>query len=237
MTCALPLPQVGGGRCVIAHAPCPAIRYNVPMAPEPRANPLLVGHAQAEAMLTEAMRAGRMHHAWLITGPDGIGKATLAYRFARRLLAGMTGGEHPGAGPGHPVFRRVAAGPHADLLTVERAYDEKRKRLRTEIAVDDVRRITDFMRLTPAEGGWRVVVVDGAEELNRNAGQRAAEGAGGAAAARGAAAGLRGPRPAAPHDPQPLPPPAPRPAAPGADGPAARDLSARTCPRTNAAGW
>jgi DNA polymerase-3 subunit delta' len=67
------------------------------------------------------------------------------------------------------VFRRVAAGTHADLLTVEREYDEKRKRLRSEIVVDDVRRVADFLRLTPAEEGWRVVVVDGAEALNRNA--------------------------------------------------------------------
>jgi DNA polymerase III subunit delta' len=137
------------------------------MAPEPRANPLLVGHEQAEAMLTEAMRAGRMHHAWLITGPDGVGKATLAYRFARRLLAGVPEGDTLALDPAHPVFRRVAAGSHADLLTVERAYDEKRKRMRTQIAVDDVRRISNFMSLTPAEGGWRVVVVDGAEELNQ----------------------------------------------------------------------
>ena len=54
------------------------------MATEPRANPLLLGHEPAEATLLEALRSGRMHHAWLITGPDGVGKATLAYRFARR---------------------------------------------------------------------------------------------------------------------------------------------------------
>jgi DNA polymerase III subunit delta' len=137
------------------------------MAPEPRANPLLIGHELAEATLIEALRAGRMHHAWLVTGPDGVGKATLAYRFARRLLAGMPEGETLALDPAHPVFRRVAAGSHADLLTVERAYDEKRKRMRTQIAVDDVRRISNFMSLTPAEGGWRVVVVDGAEELNQ----------------------------------------------------------------------
>jgi DNA polymerase III subunit delta' len=137
------------------------------MAPEPRANPLLLGHEQAEATLLEAMRAGRMHHAWLVTGPDGVGKATLAYRFARRLLAGIPEGDTLALDASHPVFRRVAAGSHADLLTVERAYDEKRKRMRTQIAVDDVRRISNFMSLTPAEGGWRVVVVDGAEELNQ----------------------------------------------------------------------
>ncbi len=138
--------------------------------PEPRANPDLIGHAAAEGVLLEAMRSGRLHHAWLLLGQPGIGKATLAFRFARRLLAGI-----PADGQGldvpaqHPVFRRVAAGSHADLLTVERSWDEKRKKLRGEIVVDDVRRIAGFLRRTPAEGGWRIVVLDGAEDLNRNA--------------------------------------------------------------------
>jgi DNA polymerase-3 subunit delta' len=109
-----------------------------------------------------------MHHAWLITGPDGVGKATLAYRFARRLLAGMPAESTLALEPGDPVFRRVAAGSHADLHTVELAYNEKTKRMRRQIAVEDVRDIGGFLRLTPAEGGWRVVVVDGAEELNQN---------------------------------------------------------------------
>jgi len=137
--------------------------------PEPRANPMLLGHEQAEAMLAEAMRSARMHHAWLITGAEGIGKATLAFRFARRLLAGSPAGTSLALDPESLVFRRVAAGAHADLHTLARAWDDKRKRQRTEIVVDDVRKVTDFLRLTPAEGGWRVVVVDGAEALNRNA--------------------------------------------------------------------
>ena len=137
------------------------------MAPEPRVNPLLLGHEAAEATLLEAMRSRRLHHAWLITGPDGVGKATLAYRFARCLLAGMPADDSLALDPQHPVFRRVAAGAHADLLTVERGYDEKRKRTRTQIAVEDVRRISSFMSLTPAEGGWRIAIVDGAEELNQ----------------------------------------------------------------------
>jgi len=137
--------------------------------PAPRENPLLHGHADAEAMLASAMRSGRMHHAWLITGAPGIGKATLAFRFARRLLAGVPEGDTLALSPEHPVFRRVAAGSHADLLTVEREIDPKRKKLRAEIIIDDVRRVADFLHRTPAEGGWRVVVVDGAEELNRNA--------------------------------------------------------------------
>jgi DNA polymerase-3 subunit delta' len=135
-------------------------------APDPRANPILLGHAEAEATILDAIRAGRMHHAWLITGPEGVGKATLAYRFARRLLAGRPAEDSLALDPSDPVFRRVAAGSHADLLTIERAFNEKTKRMRTQIAVEDVRKINGFMSLTPAEGGWRVVVVDGAEELN-----------------------------------------------------------------------
>jgi DNA polymerase-3 subunit delta' len=136
-------------------------------APPPRANPILLGHDQAEATLRDALQTGRLHHAWLFTGPEGIGKATLAYRFARRLLAGHASDGSLELDPANPTFRRVAAGSHADLLTIERAYDPKRKRMRTQIAVEDVRKVNTFMSLTPAEGGWRVVVVDGAEELNQ----------------------------------------------------------------------
>jgi DNA polymerase-3 subunit delta' len=139
-----------------------------PSHPEPRANSCLIGQEAAETTLVEALRSGRMHHAWLLTGPEGVGKATLAFRFARRLLAGSAAGASLDLPERHPVFRRVAAGAHADLLTIERAWDEKKKKLRGEIVVDDVRRVADFLHLTPAEGGWRVVVVDGAEDMNRN---------------------------------------------------------------------
>src|SRR5229473_2014413 len=147
-----------------------------PVAP-PRDNPLLLGHEAAEAVLLQAYRSGRLPHAWLLSGPRGIGKATLAFRFARFLFA--EGAAAPGLfaappaslaiAPEHPVFRRVASGGHADLLVVERSLDPKRKKLRSEIVVDDTRAIAGFLRLTPAEGGWRVVIVDGADMMNRNA--------------------------------------------------------------------
>jgi DNA polymerase-3 subunit delta' len=137
-------------------------------APEPRANSILLGHETAEATLLEAMRAGRLHHAWLITGPDGVGKATLAFRFARFLLSGQPPADSLYLAPTHPTFRRVAAGSHADLNVTELAYDPQRRRMRTQIAVEDVRKINAFMALTPAEGGWRVAIVDGAEDLNQN---------------------------------------------------------------------
>ena len=150
---------------------------------DPRANPQLKGHAWAENILMEAARSGRMHHAWLLTGPKGIGKATLAHRFSRWLLAGR--GEDtpqnglfgedsdPGQGlwtdPADPLFQRIAAGGHADLLTVQRELDDGGKRLRTEIVAADVRKVAGFLSLTAAEGGWRVVVIDGAEDMNRHA--------------------------------------------------------------------
>lgn len=150
-------------------------------APIPaRANPSLYGHAAAERALLDAYLGGRLPHAWLLCGARGIGKATLAFRFARFVLSqggegggGLFGAAAPPASLGlasdHPVFRRVASGGHADLLTVERQVDEERGRLRSEIVVEDAREVADFLHLTPAEGGWRVVVIDCAEEMNRSA--------------------------------------------------------------------
>src|SRR5918998_4080051 len=135
-------------------------------APAPRANPDLLGHEAAESALGRLFRSGRMPHAMLLTGPRGIGKATLAFRFARFVLAHGASEIETGLPAGDSgtlampadcgVFRRVASGGHADLLAVERAYDSRRRRLRSEIVVDDTREIAAFLRLTAAEGGWRV---------------------------------------------------------------------------------
>jgi DNA polymerase III subunit delta' len=159
--------------------------------PEPRRNPDLLGHESAERQFLAAWQAGRVPHAWLITGPEGIGKATLAYRIARFVLSG--GGEQGGAGlfgsapppeetllriePGHPVFRRVASGGHADLMSLERSFagtddddkDPRDRKRKTVIGIDEVREAGAFLRLTPAEGGWRVLIVDSADEMNPNA--------------------------------------------------------------------
>ncbi len=137
-------------------------------APEPRANPLLLGHEDAMRELAAAARSGRLPHAWLIWGPRGVGKATLAFRFARHLLAGGDA-DDLAVDPADPVFRRAASGGHADLLTIERTVNEKTGKLRGEIVVDDVRRAGGFVHMTAAEGGWRVIVVDCVDEMNRNA--------------------------------------------------------------------
>lgn len=138
------------------------------MPPAPRANPHFRGHEQAVSALHHAAISGRLHHGWLLAGPPGIGKATLAYRFGRWLLAG---GQTPDFSVPETdgVFRRVAANTHPDFFTVERRVNEKTEKLQGEIVIKTVQQASAFMRLTPAEGGWRVVVVDGAEDLNPNA--------------------------------------------------------------------
>ncbi len=142
-------------------------------APPPRVTTALFGHAEAEAALLAAYRSGRVPHAFLLIGQKGIGKATLAYRIARFVLA------HPDpaapavrtatsldVGPEHPVARRIAAQAHADLLILERTENEKGV-LRQQIAVEDVRRTVPFFGATAGEGGWRIAVVDAVDELNR----------------------------------------------------------------------
>jgi len=132
------------------------------LPPEPRANPFLFGHGQAESALAAAARSGRLAHAWLLAGPPGIGKATLAWRFARWLLAGLPRGEGLALDPQHPAFRGVAAGAHPDVLALAPAQEPGKRRI---IKVEEAREARRFLTLTAAEGGWRIVLVDEAESL------------------------------------------------------------------------
>ncbi len=130
----------------------------------------LVGHGAAIAAFAGAWATGRVHHAWLLSGPPGIGKATLAYRIARFVLAGgASTGPDLGLAPSTRVFRKVAAGTHPDLAVLERAAAAEPGRAKTEITVDEVRSLSAFLRRTPAEGSWRVGIIDPADALNREA--------------------------------------------------------------------
>lgn len=157
----------------IEERPAPDALEGVPLPKETRD---LFGHTLAERQLLDAYRSQRMHHAWLLTGPRGIGKASLAFRAARFLL------ENPD--PAAPAAeaaldlcvpaesaaaRRIAAGVHPNVLHLQREFDEKNSRYKTELSVETVRRLIPFLGSTAGEGAWRIVILDTADEMNRSA--------------------------------------------------------------------
>jgi DNA polymerase-3 subunit delta' len=142
--------------------------------PPPWRRDRLLGHETAEKTMLAAHQSGRLHHAWLLAGPRGIGKATLAWRFARFLLAGQAQDglfgasdslDVPADAPGRTL---VDARTHPDLFHLRRTLHPEYNRIRAEIAIDDVRDLSAFMHKTPAMGQWRVAIVDAADEMNRN---------------------------------------------------------------------
>ncbi|MDJ0823340.1 MAG: DNA polymerase III subunit delta' [Paracoccaceae bacterium] len=149
-------------------------------APHPRETQVLFGQQDAEAEFLRAFTSDRLHHGWLLTGPRGVGKATLAWRIAQFLLAtppaqedGLFGAPPPPTSleiaPDHPVARRVAALSEPGLFLLRRGPNDKGDKLAAEIRVTEVRKLKGFFALSAADGGRRVVIVDAADELNVNA--------------------------------------------------------------------
>jgi DNA polymerase III subunit delta' len=141
----------------------------MPDVPHPREVFELTGHEAAESAFDAARARGRLHHAWLLTGPEGVGKATFAYRAARRLLGAPPAERFGvlGADPGHPVSRQVMARSHPDLMVLEReAPDGKPRKV---IPVEEARRLGEFFSKSPAIAAHRVAIVDAADDLNVNA--------------------------------------------------------------------
>ncbi|HTK84044.1 MAG TPA: DNA polymerase III subunit delta' [Patescibacteria group bacterium] len=151
----------------------------------PREAATILGYGDIEKQLLAAFNEGRMPHAIILSGLEGIGKSTFAFRIARFLLkhgaaeadAGpsLFGDPLPAAKPtsfdvpiDDPVAQLVASAGHNDLLIIERLFDEKKGRLQGEVIIEEVRRVTPFLRLTAARGGWRIVIVDDADTMNRN---------------------------------------------------------------------
>jgi DNA polymerase-3 subunit delta' len=137
--------------------------------PHPREVYDLQGQEGAEEAFEAARARGRLHHAWLLTGPEGVGKATFAYRAARRLLGAPA---EPslgpmGSDPGHAVSRQVAARSHPDLMVLEREGPDGKAR--KVIPVDDARKLAEFFSKSPASAPHRVAIIDAADDLNPNA--------------------------------------------------------------------
>ncbi|MZR12644.1 DNA polymerase III subunit delta' [Maritimibacter sp. DP07] len=149
-------------------------------APHPRETARLVGQDAAERAFLTAFNSDRLHHAWLITGPRGVGKATLAWRIARFLLATPPAGEDGLFGappapetldidPEHPVMRRSMQLAEPGLFLLRRGPNDKGDKLSADIRVNEVRKLRDFFGLSASGGGRRVVIVDAADEMNTQA--------------------------------------------------------------------
>ncbi|MCP5036150.1 MAG: DNA polymerase III subunit delta' [Rhodobacteraceae bacterium] len=151
-----------------------------PGAPHPRETPVLFGQDKARAAFLDAFNSGRLHHGWLITGPRGVGKATLAWQIARFLLANPPGdsgmfapapADNLDVPADLPVARRMSALAEPGLFLLRRGWDDKARppRLKKVITVDEVRKLRGFFALSAPGGGRRVVIVDAADEMNPNA--------------------------------------------------------------------
>lgn len=149
-------------------------------APHPRDTARLIGQTRAEADFLEAFNTGRLHHGWMLTGPRGVGKATLAWRIARFLLtrpapgsAGLFGAPPAphslDTDPDHPVVRRIHAGSEPGVFLLKRGPNDKETGLSADIRIDEVRKLKSFLHLSSTEGGRRVVIVDAADEMNNQA--------------------------------------------------------------------
>lgn len=134
-------------------------------APAPRESRRLIGHNEPWAAFETAFAAGRAHHAWLLTGPPGVGKATFAHHAARRALLGPP----PYAPAQEAQAAQLRAGAHPRAAVLSRSWNDKTKKFRSAIGVDDVRRLSGLFRLSAAEGGWRAAIVDTADALNTEA--------------------------------------------------------------------
>jgi DNA polymerase-3 subunit delta' len=146
---------------------------SIPGVPEPSENPRLVGHKDEARLLAGAYKAGRLHHAILLAGPLGVGKATFAFRLAHHLLKYPRAAEAPetleDADAATSLFRQIASGSHPSILHLTRPFDDKRKVFRTVVTVEEIRRVNRFLSMTAHDGGYRVVIVDSADDMNTSA--------------------------------------------------------------------
>lgn len=143
---------------------------------QPYEHGAFMGQVLAEKTFLEAAHSGRLHHAWLLSGPRGVGKATFAFRVARyfadapaQISALNAAAFDAAASPHHPAFRHIAKGVHPNILHLRVPYDEKAKKFKTQLTVDEVRRSVGFFGTAASDRGWRIAIVDSANDMNANA--------------------------------------------------------------------
>jgi len=137
--------------------------------PHPRETFDWAGPTEHEEGFLSALARGRLHHAWMITGPPGVGKATFAYRAARRLLGAAPDAQRGllGSSPVDPVSRQILGRAHPDLLVLQR--DTEDGKTRRNIPVEEARDLSEFFSKSPAAAPYRVAIIDTADDLNTGA--------------------------------------------------------------------
>ncbi len=160
----------------------------------PHGNNYLLGQEEAESIFLHAYKTGNMHHAWILSGPQGIGKATLAYKIARFMLSADDKNREQysslNISDKTTVFQQIANGSSPNLMVLERDFtktdrkkvidavkngeplddDEKAKLKKSAfIVIDDVRKVNEFLSKTSYNDGWRAVIIDSADDMNKNA--------------------------------------------------------------------
>lgn len=145
----------------------------LPGYPLPHERNRLIGHAGTEKALLDAYRSERLHHAWILGGPKGIGKATLAFRLAQFVISHpdrfgpeVAAAQNLAIANDHPVVRQLKAGGHPNILHLRRPWDEKSKRFKADLPVDEVRRTVSFFGTTASAKAWRICIVDAADDMN-----------------------------------------------------------------------
>ena len=137
----------------------------------PRSTYSLIGHEEAERAFLQEFQSGKLPHAWLIAGPSGVGKATLAYRIARFVLKDdvALNTDSLSVDPNDQVSHLIEANSHSNLLVLSRPWDADKKRLKTAVTVNEVRKMHNFFGLAAGRNGWRVCIIDTADDLNISA--------------------------------------------------------------------
>ena len=151
----------------------PAQHDTIDDVPEPAENAVLVGHDEVRAALAASYKAGQLHHALMLAGPEGIGKATLAFHLAWHLLRYPDPATAPdmvgNPDPASPLFRAIAQGAHPSVLHLTRPANDRTKGFKTAVTVDEIRKVGRFLGMSAHDGGYRVVIVDPADDMNTNA--------------------------------------------------------------------
>lgn len=137
--------------------------------PEPSETLMLFGHGDARNLVLAAVAANKLHHAILLTGQQGIGKATFAFHLAAWLLGERSGEGFGTRAGGTPLYRQIASGAHPGVLHLTRPFDEKAKKFKTVITAEEIRRVSRFLALRTHDDGYRVVIIDPADDMNRSA--------------------------------------------------------------------